>query len=178
MKCSRKTSITQENPIRGPRLKHIKPTHLENKVPITESPEMAHSRCSPVHELIARLVQEGPEKNQCPYSLKHNLDECDSLNKWRFDQRVEARITWINGSTYLIAQPQPSSKGDPRRPLTRSVHRTTRDRAGRTYHLVCRAKPTQGAHLQPPQEQWSGASKARGGTSYGRSCLEIRPHLL
>jgi hypothetical protein len=27
---------------------------------------MAHSRCSPVHELIARLVQEGPQKNSVP----------------------------------------------------------------------------------------------------------------
>jgi hypothetical protein len=27
---------------------------------------MAHSRCSPVHELIARLVQEGPQKNPVP----------------------------------------------------------------------------------------------------------------
>jgi hypothetical protein len=60
------TSITQENPIGGPRLKLIKPTLLENKVPTTKSPEMAHSRCSPVHELIARLDQEGPQKNSVP----------------------------------------------------------------------------------------------------------------
>jgi hypothetical protein len=60
------TSITQENPIGGPRLKLIKPTHLENKAPTTKSPEMAHSRCSPVHELIACLVQEGPQKIPIP----------------------------------------------------------------------------------------------------------------
>jgi hypothetical protein len=60
------TSITQENPIGGPQLKLIKPTLLENKALTTKSPEMAHSRCSLVHELIARLVQEGPQKNPIP----------------------------------------------------------------------------------------------------------------
>ena len=60
------TSIAQEDPIGRPRLKLIKPTLLENKAPTTKSPEMAHSRCSPVHELIAHLVQEGPEKNLVP----------------------------------------------------------------------------------------------------------------
>jgi hypothetical protein len=60
------TSITQENPIRGPRLKLIKPTLLENKAPTTKSPEMAHSMCSPVHEIISCLVQEGPQKNPVP----------------------------------------------------------------------------------------------------------------
>jgi hypothetical protein len=82
---------------------------------------------------------------KCPYSLEHDLDECDSLKKCQFDQRVEARITWINWPTYSIAQPpQPSSRGNPRHPITQSVHHTTRGRAGRTYHLACRAKPTQG----------------------------------
>jgi hypothetical protein len=66
MKCSRMTSITQENPIGRPRLKLIKPTLLENEAPTTKSPEMAHSRCSPVHELIACLVQEGSQKNLVP----------------------------------------------------------------------------------------------------------------
>jgi hypothetical protein len=60
------TSITQENPIGGPRLKLIKPTLLENETPTAKSPEMAHSRCLPVHELISRLVQEGPQKNPVP----------------------------------------------------------------------------------------------------------------
>jgi hypothetical protein len=60
------TSITQENSIGGPLLKLIKPTFIENKTPTTKSPEMAHSRCSTVHELIARFVQEGPEKNSVP----------------------------------------------------------------------------------------------------------------
>jgi hypothetical protein len=59
-------SITLENPIGRPRLKLIKPTLLENEAPTTKSPEMAHSRCSPVHELIARLVQKGPQKNPVP----------------------------------------------------------------------------------------------------------------
>jgi hypothetical protein len=66
MKCSRMTSITQENPIGGPRLKLIKPTLLENKASTTKGLEMAHSRCSPMHELIACLVQEGPQKNSVP----------------------------------------------------------------------------------------------------------------
>jgi hypothetical protein len=60
------TSITQENSIRGPQLKLIKPTLLENKAPTTKSLEMAHSRCSPVDKLIAHLVQEAPEKNPIP----------------------------------------------------------------------------------------------------------------
>jgi hypothetical protein len=60
------TSITQENTNRRPRLQIIKPTLLENEAPTTKSPEMAHSRCSPVHELIARLVQEGSQKIPVP----------------------------------------------------------------------------------------------------------------
>jgi hypothetical protein len=60
------TSITQENPIGRPRLKLIKPTLFENEAPTTKSPEMAQSKCSPVHKLIARLVQEGPQKNSVP----------------------------------------------------------------------------------------------------------------
>jgi hypothetical protein len=36
------------------------------QAPTTKGPEMAHSRCLPVHELIARLVQEGPQKNPVP----------------------------------------------------------------------------------------------------------------
>jgi hypothetical protein len=64
MKCLRMTSITQENPIGRSRLKLIKPTVLENEAPTTKS--LAHSRCSPVYKLIARLVQEGPQKNPVP----------------------------------------------------------------------------------------------------------------
>jgi hypothetical protein len=52
--------------ISRPRLKLIKPTLLENEAPTTKSPEMAHPGCPPVHELIARLVQEGPQKNPGP----------------------------------------------------------------------------------------------------------------
>jgi hypothetical protein len=51
-------------------------------------------------------------------------------------------------------------------------------RVGRTYQLVGRAKPTQGADLQPPQEQWSGSSKFICGGSQSRPHLEIRSHLL
>jgi hypothetical protein len=60
------TSITQENPIERPRLKLIKPTLLENEASTTKSPEMAHSRCSPLHKHIACLVQEVPQKNPIP----------------------------------------------------------------------------------------------------------------
>jgi hypothetical protein len=58
--------ITQKYSIRGSRLKLIKPTLLENKTPTTKSPEIAQSRCSPMHELIAHLVQEGLKKNTVP----------------------------------------------------------------------------------------------------------------
>jgi hypothetical protein len=60
------SSLTQENSIGGLRLKLIKPTLLENKAPTTKSFEMAHSRCSPMNELITRLVQEGMKKNPVP----------------------------------------------------------------------------------------------------------------
>jgi chemotaxis receptor (MCP) glutamine deamidase CheD len=44
----------------------MKPTLLENEAPTTKIPEMAHYGCSPMHKLIARLVQEGPQKNPLP----------------------------------------------------------------------------------------------------------------
>jgi hypothetical protein len=67
-----------------------------------------------------------------PFSLEHNLDERDSLKKCRFDQMVEARITWINGSTYTVTQPpQPSSRGNPRHLRAWSVHHTMQVRADR-----------------------------------------------
>jgi hypothetical protein len=34
------------------------------------------------------LAQLQASSLECPYSLKKNLDECDSLKKRRFDQRV------------------------------------------------------------------------------------------
>jgi hypothetical protein len=118
-------------------------------VPGTAEPADAADPLSPADP--ARLHAPSPE---CHYSHEHNLDECDSLKKRQFDQRVEARISWINGSTYPIAQPpQPSSKGDPRHPLTWSVHRTMWGKAGRTYHLACQTKPTQGADQQLPQKE-------------------------
>jgi hypothetical protein len=66
------TIITQENSIGGPHLKLIKPTLLENKALITKSPETAHSRCSPMHELIACLVQESLKKNLVP-NMAHGI---------------------------------------------------------------------------------------------------------
>jgi hypothetical protein len=73
-----------------------------------------------------------------PHSLKHNLDEHDSLKKRRFDQMVEVRITRINGPTYPIAQArQPSSIGNPSHPRAESVHYTVQGRADRTYQLAC-----------------------------------------
>jgi hypothetical protein len=44
----------------------LRSVNIENEAPTTKSPEMAHSRCSPMHELITHLVQEGPEKNLVP----------------------------------------------------------------------------------------------------------------
>jgi hypothetical protein len=60
------TSITQENTIGKRRLKLIKPTLFKNEAATTKIPEMAHSGCSPVHKLISRLIQEGPQKNPIP----------------------------------------------------------------------------------------------------------------
>jgi hypothetical protein len=73
------TSITQENSIGGPRLKLMKPTLLENKAPTTKSPEMPHSRCSPVHELITRLLQEGAKKNQIP-NMAHGIHRLSPIS--------------------------------------------------------------------------------------------------
>jgi hypothetical protein len=80
-KCSRMTSITQENPIGRPRLKLIKPTRLENEAPTTKIPEMAHSRCSPVHELIARLVEEVPQKNLVP-NMASGIHHLSPISLW------------------------------------------------------------------------------------------------
>jgi hypothetical protein len=74
-------SITQENPIGRPRLELIKPTLLKNKAPTTKNPEMAHSRCSPMHELIARLVQEGHEKNPVP-NMASGIHRLRLISSW------------------------------------------------------------------------------------------------
>jgi hypothetical protein len=66
------TSITQKDAIGGPRLKLIKPTLLEDKKLTTKSPEMAHSRFSPVHELIACLVQESPIKSGSQHGTRYS----------------------------------------------------------------------------------------------------------
>jgi hypothetical protein len=58
--------ITQKNSIGGPQLKLIKPTLLESKALTTKSPEMAHSRCSPMHELIVCPLHESTKKNLVP----------------------------------------------------------------------------------------------------------------
>jgi hypothetical protein len=87
-------------------------------------------------------------------SLEHNLDEHDSLRKRRFDQMLDDMITSINRSTYPVAQPpQPSSRCNPRHSRAWPMHHTAQGWAGRTYELACWTKPTQGADLQPPQEQ-------------------------
>jgi hypothetical protein len=118
-----------------------------------------------------------PGPNHC-LSLEHNLDEWDLLKKCWFDQMVEDRITWINESTYLVTQSlQPSPRGDPRRLWAESAHHTARGWDDRTYQPTHWAKPTQGADLQLPQEQGSGASKARGGGSHDPPHLVSQPHL-
>ena len=95
------TSITQENPIGGPRLKLIKPTLLENKAPTTKSPEMAHSRCSPVHELIARLVQEGPKKNPVP-DMARGIHRLSPISP-RSPMLVEHRLSHLTkGMTFPL----------------------------------------------------------------------------
>jgi hypothetical protein len=70
--CTRMISITKKNAIGGPCLKLIKLTLLENKAPTTKSPKMVHSRCSPMHGLIARLFQESSKKNLIPH-MAHGI---------------------------------------------------------------------------------------------------------
>jgi hypothetical protein len=79
-----------------------------------------HNRPCPVVRLWSRA----------PPLPRAQLGRARFTEERRFDQRVEARI---NGSTYLIAQlSQPTSRGDPKRPLTHSVHHTAWGWAGRT----------------------------------------------
>jgi hypothetical protein len=59
--------ITKENAIRGPCLKLIELALLENKALATKSSKMAHSRCSPMHELIPCLFHESPKKSLIPH---------------------------------------------------------------------------------------------------------------
>jgi hypothetical protein len=63
---SRIIRVTKENAIGGLCLKLIKLALLENKASTTKSPKIAHSRCSPMHELIAHLFQESPKKIRFP----------------------------------------------------------------------------------------------------------------
>jgi hypothetical protein len=72
--------ITKENAIGGPYLKVIEPTLLENKALLIKSPKMAHSRCSPMHELIAGLFHESPKKNLVPNMARgvHRLSPLSS----------------------------------------------------------------------------------------------------
>jgi hypothetical protein len=110
-------------------------------------------------------------------SCEHNLDKRDPPRKHWFDRMDEVRITWINGSTCPAVQPPQPSQGNPRRPWAMAVHHTAQRRASRTSQPSCRAKLTQGNDPQPPQEQWSEASKERGSGSQGRPHPLIRPHL-
>jgi hypothetical protein len=65
--------------------------------------------------MVVSLVGGDPGVPMSHISFEQYLDERDSLRKRRFDQMVEARITWINGSTFPAAQlPQPSFRSDPR----------------------------------------------------------------
>jgi hypothetical protein len=75
------THITHKDSIRGPRCELIKPTLLENKAPTTKRFEMAHSRCLPVHELIAHLVQEGPKKNPVP-NMARGIHRLNPISPW------------------------------------------------------------------------------------------------
>jgi hypothetical protein len=75
------TSITLQYSIGGPWLKLIKLTLLDNKAPITKSPEMAHSRCSLVHELITHLIQEGQKKNLVP-NMARGIHHLNPISPW------------------------------------------------------------------------------------------------
>jgi hypothetical protein len=95
----------------------------------------------------------GPRHQQ---SHKHTLDGWDTPVNGRFDQKDKVGSTWIDGRTLnrrnchqgvILGIPQHG------RCITMPLVRVSRTyRAGRTYQLVYRAKPTQGADLQPPQE--------------------------
>jgi hypothetical protein len=119
------TSITKENPIGRPRLKPILPTLLENGALTPKSPEMAHSRCSPVHKLIARLVQEGPQENpvtkmasgihcfrpispQSPMLIKHHLSD---LTKGTIFPLNHTILTSHIGRRKLMIETQITTKG-------------------------------------------------------------------
>jgi hypothetical protein len=119
------------------------------------------------------MLLSGPRHQQ---SHKHPLDGWDTPVNGRFDQKAKVGSTWIDGPTLnrhnfhqgvILDVPQHG------RCITRPL-----SRVGHTYQLVCRAKPSQGADLQPPQEQWSGSSKFICGGSQSRPHLEIRSHLL
>jgi hypothetical protein len=116
--------------------------------------------------------------SNAPPLHRHNLDDRDRPRKRQFDRMDEVRITWINGSTCPADQPpQLSFPGNPRHPWAKAVHHTARSMGDRTSQPSYWAKPTQGTDPQPPQEQWTGASKARGGGSQGRPHPLIWPHL-
>jgi hypothetical protein len=74
-------SITQKHSIEGPRIKLIKPTLLEDKTPTTKSPEMAHSRCSPMHELIPRLLYKCLKKNLVP-NMACSVHRLSPISPW------------------------------------------------------------------------------------------------
>jgi hypothetical protein len=90
----------------------------------------------------------GPRHQQ---SHKHTLDEWDSPVDGQFDQKAKVGSTWIDGPTLNRQQGVILGVTPHRRCITRWFGRYARNyRAGRTYQLACRAKPTQGVDLQPP----------------------------
>jgi hypothetical protein len=122
----------------------MKPTLLENEAPTTKSPEMAHSRCSPVHKLIARLVQEGPQKNLIPNMASgiHRLSpispQSPMLIKHRLSHLTKGTIFSLNhtiltshiGRRKLMFETQITTKGFKMRvlnslPLSLRIARTT-----------------------------------------------------
>jgi hypothetical protein len=97
------------------------------------------------------------------------LDGWETLILCRLDQKANVGSTWVDGPTLNCRNHQQGVILDvtPHHLcITQWFGRCARTyRADRTYQLACRAKPTQGADLQPPQEQRSGSSKSIGGGS-------------
>jgi hypothetical protein len=108
----------------------------------------------------------GPRHQQ---SHEQVLDGWETMILCRLDQKAKVGSTWIDGPTLnhrnchqgVILDVTPHY-----RCITWWFGRCARTyRAGRTYQLACWAKPTQGADLQPPQQQWLGSSKSIGSGS-------------
>jgi hypothetical protein len=108
----------------------------------------------------------GPRHKQ---SQEQVLDGWETSILCRLDQKSKVGSTWIDRPTLhyhnrhqgVILDITPH-----RRCITWWFGRCSRTyMVDRTYQLVCQAKLTQGADLQPPQEQWSGSFKSIGSGS-------------